>query len=72
MMTNQPLNDFYETALKSVDVKRDCASAQSYLAGASIFVGNTQRTKAWFIWAERYCLSFFMLLPSIMLMLYIL
>ena len=49
MMTNQPINVRYETASKSVDVKRDCAPAQSYLAGESIFVGNTPRTKAWFI-----------------------
>jgi len=71
-MTNQPLNERYGTALKSIDGQRDCASAQSYIAGTSIFVGNTSRTKTWYIWAEHYCLSFFMLLPSIMLMLYVL
>jgi len=72
MMTNQPLNERYETTSKSIDVQRDCASAQSYIAGTSIFVGNTSRTKAWYVWAEHYCDSFFMLLPSIMLTLYVL
>jgi len=71
-MTNQPLNERYETALKSIDVQRDSASAQSYIAGTSIFVGNTSRKKAWYIWAAHYCLSFFMLLPSIMLTIYVL
>ena len=70
VMTNQPLNECYETTLKSIDVKRDCASAQSYLSGAEIFVGNTSRTKACYIWTEHYCLSVFMLLPSIMVTLY--
>jgi hypothetical protein len=71
-MTNQPLNERYETALKSIDVQRDCASAQSYIAGSSIFAGNTSLTKAWYIWPEHHCFSFFILLPSIMLTLYLL
>jgi hypothetical protein len=72
IMTNHELKARYETALQSINDKRNRASAQSYAAGASMLAGNTPRTKAWAIWAERFCLSFFMLLPSIMLTLYVL
>ena len=72
IMTNHELKARYETALRSINDQRNRASAQSYAAGASILAGNTRRTKAWATWAERFCLSFFMLLPSIMLTLYVL
>ena len=71
-MTNHELKARYETAVQSINDQRNRASAQSYAAGASILAGNTQRAKAWGIWPERFCLSFFMLLPSIMLTLYVL
>ena len=44
-MTNQPLNERYETALKSIDVQRDCASAQSYIAGAQSLLGTHHAQK---------------------------
>jgi len=72
IMTKHELKARYETALRSINDQRKRASAQSYAAGASILAGNTRRTKAWATWAERFCLSFFMLLPSIMLTLYVL
>lgn len=71
-MTNHELKARYETAVQSINEQRNRASAQSYAAGASILAGDTPRTKAWAIWAERFCLSFFMLLPSIMLIIYVL
>jgi hypothetical protein len=72
IMTNHELKARYETALRSINNQRNRASAQSYAAGATILAGNTRRTKAWATWAERFCLSFFMLLSSIMLTLYVL
>jgi len=72
IMTNHELKARYETAMQSINDQRNRASAQSYAAGASILAGDTTRTKAWAIWAERFCISFFMLLPSIMLTVYVL
>ena len=72
IMTNHELKARYETAEQSINDQRNRASAQSYAAGASILAGDTPRTKAWAIWPERFCISFFMLLPSIMLTIYVL
>jgi len=72
IMTNHELKARYETAVQSIKNQRNRASAHSYAAGASILAGDTPRTKAYAIWAERFCISFFMLLPSIMLIIYVL
>ena len=71
-MTNHELKARYEAAVQSINNQSNHASAQSYAAGASILAGDTPSVKAWAIWAERFCLSFFMLLPSIMLIIYVL
>ena len=71
-MTNHELKARYETAVQNINNQRNRASAPSYAAGASILASDTPSVKAWAIWAERFCISFFMLLPSIMLTIYVL
>ena len=72
IMTNHELKARYEIAVQSINDQRNRASAQSYAAGGSILAGDTPLAKAWAIWAERFCISLFMLLPSIMLTIYVL
>ena len=71
-MTNHELKARYETAVQNINNQRNRASAPSYAVGASILAGDTPSVTAWAIWAERFCISFFMLLPSIMLTIYVL